>query len=255
MTLPTVAVLVRLYENERTIREALSSVFTQDYQGRIVVRFALDLGSRDRTHQFAREYADAHTRDGLEWVVSTHEHMTLRKATEWLIPQVEEDCAYFLDGDNYWFTSRLRVHQDRYPFADHRAVCGLNYLSHRVSERDPDEIRARWDSILPEDTDLYSLLRGNIMDVGAACFGGSYLRDRLAPAFATIVIPEAYDDYFPWLVAAWDGQLCVHNTEPLWVYRLVGMRPWEDPQHDKRGIEATREAFLSWTKTHPPISE
>jgi glycosyltransferase involved in cell wall biosynthesis len=261
---PSLAVLILAYKDESTIQEALESVFSQDYQGRIVVRFALDRGSTDRTHSIVREYVDAHSRDHLEWVLSYHDHKSMLGARRWLVPQVQEDYAFHLDADNVWFHFRIRRHMEQHPPERNRAVCGTNYLLRRAMATAP----AVWIGPLliggvPEGNgDIDTLLKRNIMDTGAVRIEGRYLHERLVPALNSIdeTSPDAglvdgyfTDDYFMFLVAARDRELCSHSGEGLWIYRLVGKRPWEDPDRDRRLLAASRLAFRRWADKNPPL--
>jgi hypothetical protein len=258
---PVVAVLVRLWNNERTVVEALDSLWAQDYRGRIVVRFALDRGATDATHRLVREYADAHSRDRVEWVLGFHEHMNLLGATRWLLPRVEEEFAFILDGDDLWYPYRIRRHMAVYPPEAHLAVSAAGYFYARVTEENLT-VPTFPKNCLPivhmrEVVELEHLLRSNFTGLGAARVEGRYLRERLAPAYAGLTArhleANAVEDYFALLVAAWDHELCSHDGEALWIQRLVGRRPWEIAEDIDPRMVAARQAFLRWAESHPSL--
>jgi glycosyltransferase involved in cell wall biosynthesis len=53
---PHISVIIRAYDAEATIREAIESVINQTYEGPIEIVICYDKGSSDRTYDIVAEY-------------------------------------------------------------------------------------------------------------------------------------------------------------------------------------------------------
>jgi glycosyltransferase involved in cell wall biosynthesis len=72
---PHISVIIRAYNAEATIREAIESVVNQTYEGPIEIVICYDKGSSDRTYDIVAEYSRKRYRNR-HIIVIEHEHTT-----------------------------------------------------------------------------------------------------------------------------------------------------------------------------------
>jgi glycosyltransferase involved in cell wall biosynthesis len=101
---PSVEVIIFTYNHEAFIEEALLSVASQDYSGKIKVRI-LDDSSSDSTFGKAKMFMERH---GIDYEIessSVNKYATGRYFRWEFIQRAKSDYIAFLDGDDFWVDS------------------------------------------------------------------------------------------------------------------------------------------------------
>jgi len=75
---PAISVIIRAYNAEGTIKDAIESILKQSYDGFIEIVICYDKGSNDRTYEIIKEYAERVNRNfsNRKIVIVEHEHTT-----------------------------------------------------------------------------------------------------------------------------------------------------------------------------------
>jgi len=110
VTLPSVAIGVRVLNGLPDLAFALESIAAQDYEGPVTVRVRIDGATEDDSLAVANVLQGAEERPNWSWVVSwAVEHETLFRATVRLEEQVREDYLFLCDADNRLYPDRVRA--------------------------------------------------------------------------------------------------------------------------------------------------
>ena len=116
--MPSISVIIPMYNSERTIEKALDSVVRQTYLAyyQIVV---VDDGSSDRSAELVERYAEAHPSADIRLIrqsnggVSSARNAGMRAATgQWIA---------LLDSDDQWLPDKTKIQMDilsRHPQID-----------------------------------------------------------------------------------------------------------------------------------------
>jgi len=96
---PIISVIIRAYNAEKTIGEAIDSVLGQSYKGFVEIIICYDKGSNDRTYNIIMEYANRNF-DNRKIVVIEHEHTTPFLALLEGLKNAKGDLVTILDADN-----------------------------------------------------------------------------------------------------------------------------------------------------------
>jgi glycosyltransferase involved in cell wall biosynthesis len=96
---PQISVIIRAYNSEATIRDAIESVINQTYRGSIEIIVCYDKGSRDRTYDIITEYSKRKYTNR-RVVVIEHEHTTPFIALLKGFENAQGKLITILDADN-----------------------------------------------------------------------------------------------------------------------------------------------------------
>jgi glycosyltransferase involved in cell wall biosynthesis len=96
---PHISVIIRAYNAEATIREAIESVINQTYEGPIEIVICYDKGSSDRTYDIVEEYS-RRKYTNRHVIVIEHEHTTPFLALLKGFAGVRGKLITILDADN-----------------------------------------------------------------------------------------------------------------------------------------------------------
>jgi len=96
---PIISVIIRAYNAEKTIREAIDSVLGQSYRGFIEIIICYDKGSNDHTYNIIMKYANKNF-DNRKIIVIEHEHTTPFLALLEGLKNAKGDLVTILDADN-----------------------------------------------------------------------------------------------------------------------------------------------------------
>jgi len=214
---PTVSILMPVYNGERWLAQALESALAQTFTDFEVV--VVDDGSIDGSASIVESFAE---RDPRVRLVRT-DHAGVRSARRVSLAEARGRFVAFLDADDEWLPIKL---ERQLPHADERTVVFADmYLMHggRRTER-------RWSEWLPVPrlrypaTGLFAhlLARGNfipgitvlvprdlLVGAGAFCYGERHGVGSYEPAA----------DYEMWLLLALRGVRFDYVDEPLAVSR------------------------------------
>jgi len=94
-----ISVIIRAYNAEKTIRDAIDSVLGQSYNGFIEIIICYDKGSNDRTYNIIMEYANRNF-DNRKIIIIEHEHTTPFLALLEGLKKAKGDLITILDADN-----------------------------------------------------------------------------------------------------------------------------------------------------------
>jgi len=96
---PVISVIIRAYNAEKTIRDAIDSVLRQSYNGFIEIIVCYDKGSNDHTYNIVMEYA-SRSFSNRKIIIIEHEHTTPFLALLEGLKKAKGDLVTILDADN-----------------------------------------------------------------------------------------------------------------------------------------------------------
>ncbi|WP_302273875.1 glycosyltransferase family 2 protein [Alistipes ihumii] len=154
--MPSISVIIPMYNSERTIEKALDSVVGQTYPAHYQI-IVVDDGSSDRSAELVERYAEAHPSADIRLIrqsnggVSSARNAGMRAATgQWIA---------LLDSDDQWLPDKTRIQMDilsRYPQIDllgsnvnHEQTRILWRLKDRLSPVKPWELFIKWHPSTP----------------------------------------------------------------------------------------------------------
>jgi len=140
-----VSVIIPAYNGEKYLREALDSVFAQDYDPIEVV--VVDDGSTDRTASIAKSYP------GVRYVYEENQGHAVAKNTG--LANCTGELISFLDADDYWPSDKLRI-QSAYLASHPDLGCVIGKMRNFL---DGEMSRPNWipESMMAEDGVALSL--------------------------------------------------------------------------------------------------
>ncbi len=100
-----VCVLIRAYQSEKYIEDALNSVFRQNFHGSIYVKILYDEGSNDNTYEKIIGILNNLSREKMDIEIIRHPHTSpFRALLTYGLKKFVNSCDYFsiLDYDCYW---------------------------------------------------------------------------------------------------------------------------------------------------------
>ena len=98
--MPTVSVIMNCYNGERTLREAIDSIYAQSFADWEIVFW--DNASTDGTEAIARSFADGRLR-----YFRAQTNTTLGEARRRAMREARGEWVGFLDCDDWWFPNKL----------------------------------------------------------------------------------------------------------------------------------------------------
>jgi len=200
----SVAILIRLFNEERYVGPVLTSAYNLTWDGPLRVYVAVDGGTTDATQAEVDGWIEHYARrTDLEWVRVTHPHLPLSAATAVVLRGVASDWIYFLDADNRMPVDRLVRHHALHPNAP--GVCAITVR--KVDLATGLEV----DRAPGEEPTYLRLLQGNQLDGLNLRIRGDYARERLLPLLEA-ANGEVLEDWLFVLAAAWDNVLCWHDV-------------------------------------------
>jgi glycosyltransferase involved in cell wall biosynthesis len=172
--LPLVSVIVPTYNYGSFIREALESVFHQDYPADRIEVIVVDDGSTDDTKEIVQDYLG-------RIVYSYHDNLGVAAARNKGVLLAAGEIITFLDADDIWYTDRIRKVAKQ--FRKHAAI-GLIYHKFEVIDGEGRIIQNYISNIgSRRDTMkwlLHDIVRGNVF-----CGGSSF-------SFAKEIVEKIY---------------------------------------------------------------
>lgn len=240
-----VSVLIDTCNQERFIKEALSSVLAQDFPAPEREILVVDDGSTDKTPKILREFEP-------QIHVLTKPNGGQASAFNFGIPQCRGEIIAFLDGDDWWAQGKLRrvaelmAGDPTLGMVGHAIIESFNDASERIIAPDVQR-RFRLDSL--SSAEFFRLHR---------CYlGTSRLTLRASVARKILPIPESLtieaDEYIFTLAAALTDSVIL--TEPLTHYRIHGanlfMAPGALAGGERRKERAIAALALELRRTLP----
>ncbi len=100
---PTVSIIIRAYNAERYLREALFSIVSQTYDDKKEVLILFDKGSKtEKALEIASEFKKKYDNDLTVFEIIKHEHMTPFRALQLGLKYAKGNYIGFLDYDNIY---------------------------------------------------------------------------------------------------------------------------------------------------------
>jgi glycosyltransferase involved in cell wall biosynthesis len=231
VTLPSVAVGVRVLNGGEDLGHALESTVAQDYSGPVTVRVRVDAATTDDSLQEAKgaaalsrlyETAWAGARPyPRKWVVTRSEvHETLFRSTYQLEQEVEEDYLFLCDHDNLLYPDRVRASIEG--CLPGKGVCLSPVESMGTEGKGPMSTFPRPDF---QRTRQMLVGGGNFGDSLTQRLRMSWVRSALLPVYRKVLdlgfAENASEDFLTMLVAAHMGEICeeVVPAHPVAEYR------------------------------------
>ena len=167
MRLPSVSVVIDTYNHERFIEQAVVSAIEQDIPPSEVEIIVVDDGSTDRTREIIRKFEPR-----IRLISKSNGGQA--SAFNVAVPETRAPVVAFLDGDDWWDTTKLQ--QTLNAFARNSDIAAVGHGYYEVwGELPPTEM------LVPERTcrlDLSSVEAARVADFGRTLLGTSRLAVR-----------------------------------------------------------------------------
>jgi len=98
-TIPQFSIVIRAYNAEKVIKDAINSVISQDYEGMIELVICYDKGSQDQTYEVISSYANNYYTNR-KIIIIEHEHTTPFLSLLKGLKMAQGDFVAILDADN-----------------------------------------------------------------------------------------------------------------------------------------------------------
>ncbi len=159
MASPLVSVLIRAYNAESTLEEAVASIYNQSYKGRIEVVICFDKGSSDHTYDIINKIVNKYSSDRLNIKVIEHEHVTPFHALLICLKNENGEIVTILDHDNVYPPTYIETIV-RYSEQGHGNFLYSNLI---IFSKENDKIKII-DNIFPGKLNKIKLLFNNYID-------------------------------------------------------------------------------------------
>ena len=218
MTKHKLSVLLVTFNHEKYIRQALHSIFSQNFNGEVELIIADDCSS-DRTMDIIRGYDGKDDRFLFRYLNSTS-NLGVTKNYQRGFAECSGEYVAVLEGDDYWISpTKLQRQAD---FLDAHGECDLCSVNYFVYEEDKAQFTARTTTGRSHKLmDARALIADNLVGNFSTCM---YRRAALNQLPRKLFEIQSYD----WIV-----NICVASRsligfleEPMSVYRLHSNGVW-----------------------------
>lgn len=230
MKIPTCSIIIPTYNQADYLREALSSVFDQNYSDFEII--VIDNYSEDHTIQVCNEFTDNRLS-----VYSYSNGGNIAASRNYGLRYAQGSIIAFLDSDDVWYSNKLQACISRIENGDD-LVCHGEYW------RYPN---GRWKTVFygPEGRASYSslLLRGNCISTSAVVVRRKFV--DMCGGFSENPQFITAEDYDLWLRIVKEGASIGFIREVLGLYRLHKNSSSNDPIRNLNAVLAVVENHLS----------
>ncbi|MEM1646040.1 MAG: glycosyltransferase family 2 protein [Ignisphaera sp.] len=231
-----VSIIIRAFDAERYIAEAVKSVMSQTYEGPIEILICFDMGSKTlEALEIVNKIAQENTRKNVYFKIIKHPHMSpFRSLVECGLKNASGDYIGFLDHDNIYsrtFVEKLLKKMIEYDadVAVGRTIFVDEFLN-PISSRKISDLKINLRRLL---------IGGNLMDTSSMI-----LSKKCAEKLISIVEKYLKNRYFDWLhedyflslIIAKEKFKVVFTDETFYLYRIrqastTGMPRYNDVRY------------------------
>ncbi len=208
------SVIIRAFNSERYIGEALKSIIDQDYDGIITTVICYDEGSNDKTLDVILSFQEAAPPNRPVKLVR-HTHLTPFRALQKCgFENVDDEYIFLLDYDNYYPLNYIRE------VINGAEKYNASFVFTRVKVVDKYGQELGWLTNIPQNPyDRCELIKGNYIDAS----GIMLRRDCLG--IVKKLLLKIDSPYYDWLHEDWlVSLLAIKHCKPLYVERHVYYR-------------------------------
>ncbi len=202
-----VSVIIRAFNSEKYIGDALRSIINQDYEGVISTIVCYDEGSSDRTLDIVLRFQENTSLKRAIRIVR-HTHLTpFRALQECGLKNVDGEYVFFLDYDNYYPSNYIRE------VVNEAMKYNASFVFTRALVVDKYGQKLHWLSEIPKNPyDRCRLIKGNYVDTNTIMLKKDCL-NNIKKFIAKIDSP-----YYDWLFDDWlIALLAMKYCKPLYV--------------------------------------
>ena len=145
---PKVSILMNCYNGEKYLREAIESIFAQNYQNQEIIFWDNQL--TDNSVEIIKSYVDQRLK-----YYYVPKHTILLEARKYALENVHGDFISFLEADDWWLPEKLESQVVLFSDPDVGVVCSNYFMENQIEGR-------RWlmfKKLMPQDMVLDDLLR------------------------------------------------------------------------------------------------
>jgi glycosyltransferase involved in cell wall biosynthesis len=202
-----VSVIIRAFNSEKYIEDALKSLINQDYEGVISIVVCYDEGSSDKTLDIILRFQESISLKRIVKIVR-HTHLTPFRALQKCgFENVDGEYVFFLDYDNYYPSNYIRE------VVNEAMKYNASFVFTRALVVDKYGQKLHWLSEIPKNPyDRCRLIKGNYVDTSTIMLKKDCLND-IKKFIAKIDSP-----YYDWLHEDWlIALLAMKYCKPLYV--------------------------------------
>ena len=201
---PVVSVVMAAYNSERFIRQAVSSVIAQTFEGWELI--AVDDCSSDSTPEIIKAAAE---NDGRIKFFRNDENIGAARTRNKAFSYCRGRYIALLDSDDLWMPEKL----ERQVALAERTGADIIGCSYSIIDESGERICR--DFIIPEEIDFDSMLKRSTISCSTAMLRSETVENKQFPT------EHYHEDYAYWMQLLKNGAKAVGIPEVLAAYRLV----------------------------------
>lgn len=197
-----VSVIITCHNLERYIGPAIESVLAQDYQGNLDI-LVIDDCSTDRSAAIVQSYS------GVRYVKSAR-NLGVLMATVHGLEQTTGELIFFLDGDDIWEKSKVRLLVDRFK-SDSKLALLTHDLEYIDADGHPLPRNSRPSQVMgqsPSINECQLIRDGILLHSDYVWLGSAYAVHRTRGGISEFCdfsrsLPDSFNTYQDWPLAFW----------------------------------------------------
>ncbi|MEM2297815.1 MAG: glycosyltransferase family 2 protein [Ignisphaera sp.] len=231
-----ITIIIRAFDAERYIAEAVKSVVSQTYEGPIEILICFDMGSKTlEALEKVNKIAQGNIRKNVYFKVIKHPNMSpFRALIECGLKNASGDYIGFLDHDNIYSRTFVEKLLEKMIEYDADATVGrtvyVDEFLNPISSRKVSDLKINLRRLLIEGNlvDMSSVILSKRCAEKLISIAEKYLRNRY--------FDWLYEDYFLSLVIVKEGFKVVFTDETFYLYRIhqastTGMPRYNDVRY------------------------